>query len=315
MFFPQKRKFFKYLVTTFRSVCMFFLEKKWPLFSKEATTEDYYCKLRILQRVGDPESIRACYQAPQIILAVWDVHGFCFAVSELGGWAYVTVSLETCPQTQLSSYACVGMLWKAEKKSVWLQLNEGILPIGEEDFLGHYRRGRKKGMSAMLQCFSLETHSWLLPVATVCTQTDQDIKVAIIWLPPGCQPRLESQWVWHLCWNGSVSYSLQSPPSDLLSLHFRKQLFFHKLQSLGWQPTWQWQIAWGCSGTFPFIFAQSQHSLPGTTSVTRAATRAPRCQPCQLIRASCSSCSPVRAAVGMRTLLSGTAACKRPHPP
>lgn len=124
----------------------------------------------------------------------------------------------------------------------------------------------------MLQCFSLETPSWLLPVATICTQTAQDIKVAIIQLPPGCQPRLESQWVWHLCWSGSVSYSLQLPPSDLLSLHFRKQLFFHKLQSLGWQPTWQWQIAWGCSGTFPFIFAQSQHSLPGTTSVTRATT-------------------------------------------
>lgn len=157
----------------------------------------------------------------------------------------------------------------------------------------------------MLQCFSLETPSWLLPVATICTQTDQDIKVAIIRLPPGCQPRLESQWVWHLCWNGSVSYSLQLPPSDLLSLHFRKQLFFHKLQSLGWQPTWQWQIAWGCSGTFPFIFAQSQHSLPGTTSVTRATTRAPRCQPCQLICASCSSCSPVRAAVGSSEGCSG----------
>lgn len=77
--------------------------------------------------------------------------------------------------------------------------------------------------------------------------------------------------------NFFLSCSLCLPPFALLSFHFRKQLFLHKLQSCSQQHVQQRQIACSCPGTSRFILAQTQHSLPGTTSVTRTPA-SPSCQ-------------------------------------
>lgn len=90
---------------------------------------------------------------------------------------------------------------------------------------------------------------------------------------PGCQST--TQQLSHqnacrfrlLCFLFILTCRLCLLPFALLSFHFRKQLFLHKLQSHSQQHVRQTQTAWGCPRTFYFIFPQSQHGLPGTTSV------------------------------------------------
>lgn len=119
----------------------------------------------------------------------------------------------------------------------------------------------------------------------ICISTDPDLKQnKVVGLPH------RSQWPLSnlpfripadegLCFNFFLSCSLSLLLFAWLSFHFRKQLFLHKLQSHSQQPVQLRQIAWGCSGTFYFIFSRSQCSLPGTTSITRAPKSPPRCQP------------------------------------
>lgn len=79
-----------------------------------------------------------------------------------------------------------------------------------------------------------------------------------------------SEFFWGFSFNFFLGYSLCLPPFALLSFRFRKQLFLHKLQRYSQEHVRQRQIACGCPGTPHFISAQTQHGLPGTTSVTRA---------------------------------------------
>lgn len=112
---------------------------------------------------------------------------------------------------------------------------------------------------------------------------DQNLKKNMIWLPPGCQSTTkqlthrDSFRLGPLCVSCFLSCSLCLPPFASLSFHFRKQLFLHKLQSYSQQHVQLRQIACGRPGTSHFIFAQTQHDLPGTTSVTRTAA-SPSCQ-------------------------------------
>lgn len=112
-------------------------------------------------------------------------------------------------------------------------------------------------------------------------------KGKMLWLPPACQSttkQLTHQNSFRfepLCFNFSLSCHLGLPVFALLSFNFRKQLFLHKLQSHSQQHAQQRQIACGCLGPSHFIFAQTQHGLPGTTSITRTPASASCRQPCQ----------------------------------
>lgn len=115
---------------------------------------------------------------------------------------------------------------------------------------------------------------------------DQDIKEKVLWLPRGCQPatrnspgQIPSGWA-SVFTSFSVAVYARWPPFALLSFRFRKQLFLHKLQSPSQEHVQQRQIACGCPGTSHFIFAQTQHSLPGTTSATSTRASASCRPPC-----------------------------------
>lgn len=154
------------------------------------------------------------------------------------------------------------------------------IPLKQTDILCQQKE--EKNLYNIMVFPFLETPMYFYLWQTL-TYIDQNMKKKISWLPPGCQSstkQLSHQnsfrlGLLHL--NFSLSCSLCLPPFALLSFHFRKQLFLHKLQSYSQQHVQHRQIACGCPGTSHFIFAQTQHGLPGTTSVTRTPA-SPSCQ-------------------------------------